>query len=417
MEFDILQRLAVALAIGLLIGLERGWGEREAPEGARIAGIRTFGLIAVLGALFELLASESHPVILALGFAGFAVLMTAATWIANRATQSFGITTEVAAFVTFALGAVAMHGYLVVAASAAVVTTIILSVKPLLHRWLQLLQREELYAILKMLVVSVVVLPVLPNRGYGPGEALNPYAIWWIVVLVCALSFAGYFAQRIAGASRGVMLTSLFGGMVSSTATTLSFSRHARAEPALARLYAVGIVIACATMFVRMLVVVGAVRAELLRTLGWPLGTMAAMAALLAVWQWRRLGRPSAVSPPLLQNPFELKPAVQFAALLTLIMVLAEVLRRMYGNAGIYLLAGLGGISDVDAVTVSLSRMVPAALDTQVATAGITVAAIVNTLVKAILAAAVGGGAMSRRVVLTNLIVACGGIAALWLMR
>lgn len=416
-ETEILLRLAVALAIGLLIGMERGWKEWDEKEGPYIAGLRTFGLIGLLGALWELLAGELGPVLLGFGFLGFAGMLIAAGWLAARESRHYGVTTEVAALITFGLGALAMRGHLVPAASAAVVTAIILSVKPVLQRWIELLQRNEVYAVLQLLLISVVLLPILPNRGYGPWEVLNPYEIWWIVVLICGLSFVAYFAQKIAGAQRGVLLTSLFGGMVSSTATTLSFSRQARAEPRLAILYAVGVVVACTAMFPRILLIVGAIRPELVRLVAWPLGAMAVLSGLSALWQWRTLKASKDLSAPTLNNPFEIKMALQFAGLLTVVMLLAEALRHWFGDAGVYLVAGFSGLADVDAISVSLSRMTPEQLGLAVAAAAITIAAIVNTVVKTVLAATLGGPVMARRVGITNLAVLLCGAAVLWATR
>ena len=231
MDLELIQRFAVTLAIGLLIGMERGWDDQETRETPRIAGVRTFALIALLGALWQLLGSQLGALILAAGFLGFAALHVSASWLETRGTGHYGITTEVAGFITFTLGATTMHGYVLLSAATAVIVTIILSAKPILHRWLDRLERRELYAILKLLLISVVLLPALPDRGFGPWQAINPYEVWWTVVLICALSFVGYFAQKFAGARRGVIFTSLLGGLVSSTATTLSFSRQARAEP------------------------------------------------------------------------------------------------------------------------------------------------------------------------------------------
>ncbi len=416
MDLDLIQRFAVTLAIGLLIGMERGWDDQETRETPHIAGVRTFALIALLGALWQLLGSEFGPLILAVGFLGFAALYVSASWLETRATGHYGITTEVAAFITFSLGAMTMHGYVLLSAATAVIVTIILSAKPILHRWLDRLERRELHAILKLLLISVVLLPALPNRGFGPWQAINPYEMWWVVVLICALSFVGYFAQKLAGARRGVILTSLFGGLVSSTATTLSFSRQARAEPALANLYAVGVIIACTVMFPRILIMVGLIQPQLLRALAWPVGVMAVIACASALWQWRALKTSKDVEAPTLQNPFDFKMALQFAALLTLIMILAQALRHWFGQLGVYLLAAVAGVSDVDAITVSLSRMAPEELALVAAAGAITVAALVNTVVKGLMAAFIGGGTIGWRVGLTNAVAAAGGIITLLFM-
>lgn len=416
MDLDLIQRLAVALAIGLLIGMERGWDDQETHETPRIAGVRTFALIALLGALWQLLGSRFGALVIAGGFLGFAALYVSASWLEARGAGHYGITTEVAAFIAFTLGALTMQGYVLLSAATAVIVTIILTAKPILHRGLERLERRELYAILKLLLISVVMLPALPDRGFGPWQAINPYEMWWIVVLICALSFIGYFAQKLAGAGRGIILTSLFGGLVSSTATTVSFSRQARAEPALASLYAVGVIIACTVMFPRILIIVGLIQPQLLRALAWPMGIMAVIACASALWQWRALKTSKDVEAPTLQNPFDFRMALQFAALLTLIMILARALRTWFGALGVYLLAAIAGLSDVDAIAVSLSRTGPE-LALVAAAGAITVAALVNTVVKGLMAVFIGGGTIGRRVGLTNAVAAAGGMISLLFMR
>lgn len=416
LDLDLIQRLAVALAIGLLIGMERGWDDQETHETPRIAGVRTFALIALLGALWQLLGSRFGALVIAGGFLGFAALYVSASWLEARGAGHYGITTEVAAFIAFTLGALTMQGYVLLSAATAVIVTIILTAKPILHRGLERLERRELYAILKLLLISVVMLPALPDRGFGPWQAINPYEMWWIVVLICALSFIGYFAQKLAGAGRGIILTSLFGGLVSSTATTVSFSRQARAEPALASLYAVGVIIACTVMFPRILIIVGLIQPQLLRALAWPMGIMAVIACASALWQWRALKTSKDVEAPTLQNPFDFRMALQFAALLTLIMILARALRTWFGALGVYLLAAIAGLSDVDAIAVSLSRTGPE-LALVAAAGAITVAALVNTVVKGLMAVFIGGGTIGRRVGLTNAVAAAGGMISLLFMR
>jgi uncharacterized membrane protein (DUF4010 family) len=417
LDLELIQRLAVALAIGLLIGMERGWDDQETHETPRIAGVRTFALIALLGALWQLLGSRFGALVIAVGFLGFAALYVSASWLEARGTGHYGITTEVAAFITFTLGALTMQGDVLLPAGTAVIVTIILSAKPILHRGLERLERRELYAILKLLLISVVMLPALPDRGFGPWQAINPYEMWWIVVLICALSFIGYFAQKLAGARRGIILTSLFGGLVSSTATTVSFSRQARAEPALASLYAVGIIIACTVMFPRILIIVGLIQPQLLRALAWPMGIMAVIACASALGQWRALKTSKEVEAPTLQNPFDFRMALQFAALLTLILILARALRTWFGSLGVYLLAAVAGLSDVDAIAVSLSRTAPEELALVAAAGAITVAALVNTVVKGLMAVFIGGGTIGRRVGLTNAVAAAGGMISLLFMR
>jgi MgtC family protein len=196
-------RLSVALAIGLLIGVERGWKEREAREGERVAGVRTYGLIGLLGGGMALVAERLGPLPLALAFVALAGMLTAAYAINVERDDDAGIASLVAGLLTFVFGALAALGQVAVAAASAVVMTLLLGFKPVLHRWVSALEGKELRAGLKLLLISAVLLPILPDRGYGPWQALNPYQIWCMVVLIAGISFAGYFAIKIAGPPQG----------------------------------------------------------------------------------------------------------------------------------------------------------------------------------------------------------------------
>jgi len=394
---DLFIQLIVSLAIGLLVGLERGWQERAAPEGSRIAGLRTFGLIGFLGGLWAVLAERFGALTFGLAFAALAALMILAHREDVRRNRDLGITTVIAALVTFALGALAPLGQVEVAAAGAVLTTALLSLKPVLHRWLLWLEFQDLTAVIKLLLISVVVLPALPDRGYGPWEALNPYRIWWMVILIAALSFAGYVAIKLAGARRGVLLTGLLGGLVSSTLTTLTFSRLARERRADGVL-AAGIVLASAVMLPRMLATVAVINPALLPMLAAPLGLMAGAAGLGAWW----LGRQQADMPPEskleLGNPMKLLPALKFGGLLALVMLFANAMHAWLGHEGLYAAAAVSGISDVDAITLSLAQMAQGTIAEYTAARGIVIAALVNTAVKGALAAGIAGREMARRV-------------------
>jgi uncharacterized membrane protein (DUF4010 family) len=406
--------LGVSLAIGLLIGIERGWQERAAPDGSRVAGIRTFGLLGLLGGLWALLGRELGPLLTGVAFAAVAALLIVAHIADTRARGSVGITTVVAALVTFALGALAVLGYGVIAAGGAVVTTTLLSLKPLLHGWLRKLERVELQAALKLLVMTVVLLPVLPNHGYGPWEALNPFEIWWMVVLIALISFSGYVAVRLLGVKRGILATGVFGGLVSSTVTTINLARRA-ASPVPVSVLAAGIVIACTTMFPRMLVEISVVNLDLLPTLVLPLLIMAGVGTAIALWfGFRSRGEQLDGTVPL-RNPLELRPALQFGLLLAFIMLAAEAARHFLGEHGLYLLALLSGTVDVDAITLSLARLSRDA-GPDGAAAAIVLAALSNTVVKATLVAFLGGRQLAMRVAPALLVIALSGLAALWFL-
>jgi uncharacterized membrane protein (DUF4010 family) len=413
-ETDLFTRLAVALFAGFLIGAERGYHERDAPEGRRIAGVRTFGLIALLGALFAALAEYFGAAVLGLGALALGVVLLISYRVQSERFEEYGITTEVAALVTFGLGALAMAGQLTVAAAIAVVTALILALKPQLHGILSRLKAEEVYGTLQLLLISLVMLPVLPNRGFGPWEALNPYAIWWMVVLIAAMSYVGYVAVRLAGAEVGLMFTALAGGLASSTALSLNYARIGARETALVPLATAGIITASATMFPRVLVVASIVQPALLSRLIIPLGASMLAAYGAAFWFWRRSRRSveTAHGVPI-RNPFELRPALQFALLLTVIMLAVQAVRRWYGDPAVYALAALSGVSDVDAITLSMARLTRHDLALPIAANAVLIAAFVNTAVKAILVAIFGGKRLALRVGVVSAGVIAIGFGAL----
>jgi len=285
-----LQHLGLALAIGLLIGTERGWHSRNAHHGQRVAGVRTFGLTALTGGLVGVLGSALGPLFMGLALLSFAALVIVSYWLENAAPAQEpdrGITTEVALITTFILGLSATAGQALIAAISAVVITTLLGLKPILHAWVRRLSAEEINASIKFLLISVVLLPLLPNQGYGPWQAFNPYLAWWMVVLVSGLSFSGYIAIKWAGERQGIMLASLLGGLVSSTATTITLAQHARALRFTPALLAAGILAASSIMFIRVAIEAGVVNAELLPKLLPPLLIMSLVHLGGAFWLWR----------------------------------------------------------------------------------------------------------------------------------
>ena len=405
--------LGLSLAIGLLIGLERGWRERTQPEGQRVAGVRTFALLGLVGGVTALLGQQFGAWLPAAGFLAVALFLTAAYWFNSQRTEDYGATSEIAALLTFALGALAAAGQYLPAAAAGVVTAVVLSAKPVVHRWISRVQPEELRAAFQLLLLLVVVLPVLPDREFGPYGAFNPFRIVATVGLLSALSFAAYLAIRIGGPRLGLLATGLLGGLVSSTAVTLSMARRARDEPEHRRLLSVAVLAACATMFVRMLLQVAAVHAELVAALAWPLLAGAGCCAASAWWSWR--APVHAVSPPPAppKNPMELRAAVQFSLLLAGIGLAVRAAHARGGADAVYGGAALAAIADVDAVTLTLSGLAADGTTADaVAVRGIALAAAVNTAVKAVLAWWLGGRRLLRPCVLPLLGAALASLAA-----
>lgn len=389
----------VALASGALIGIEREQSAAHEKR-PRLGGIRTFPLLALAGALSSLLAHAMGvwPILGALLVVGaFLTVSSFEEW-TRDATP--GVTTEVAALITFLLGVIALlpdlpmgtgQRYLLIVASAAVVMAL-LSFKTSLHQAISHVSTDDMYATAKFVILALIVLPLLPNRTIGPLQVLNPYNIGVMVVLVAAISFVGYLATRFAGESKGFALTGILGGLVSSTAVTISLAGRAGTTPALSGLATVAILTASAAMFARILLIVGIVDPELLPVLLVPLGTMAA-AGGLAAWALyaRRTSSGEAGESVAHRNPFEIASALKFGALYALITLGAKAAIVLLGDRGLYAASLLAGTADVDALTLSAARFHQEGLAAATAATAVTLATMTNTAVKAGLAAWLGG--------------------------
>jgi len=402
--------LLTALAIGLIVGLERGWQARAAREGDRVAGLRTFGLLGLAGGVTGLLAIQFGGSVLGFGLLTVAGLLSAAHWRSVDLDHDVGITTVVAGVLTFLLGALAAYGEREAAAASAVVMALLLALKPSLHALLARIDERDFWAVLRLLLISVVILPVLPDQGYGPYGALNPFRIWLLVVLISALSFAGYVAMKALGPGRGIALTALTGGLVSSTAATLSFARMARRTPSLRRPLAAGIAIANLVMVARILVVGGLVAPALalpLAVVTLPALLLGGLAALVIAAR-PVTAPPEGTDPP---NPLELRVALLFAVMLAVTQLLVSAAEDWLGAGGVVGVALLAGLLDVDAMTVTLANAAAAGMDLPLATAAIALTALANTVSKSVMLGVVGGPGLARHALpVMGAIVLGGGI-------
>ncbi|MGR2665557.1 MgtC/SapB family protein [Vibrio campbellii] len=390
--------LFIALLLGAIVGTQRGWVMRNSVEGSRVAGIRTFSLVGLLGGLVGILANIYTPLLLGFALIALVILACIAFVIQQRKSEDISITGVVSLVITFVLGSLAVSGEPVLAAAAAVITAVVLDNKKELHQALQRLQEYELDAALRLLLISIVLLPLLPNQAYGPWKALNPYEIWWMVVLIASISFVGYFAIKIGGAKRGILFTSVFAGLSSSTALTLQFSHLSREQANISPLLASGILLSCGTMFPRLLIVLSVINPQLVTLLG-PvvLGMMAAL-YLPAWWIWRRSEVEKIEQPNKQTNPLALQSALFFGVVLAVIMLLSHALSDLFGSAGVLILSALSGITDVDAISLALGRQSTQTLSVETAALGILIAASVNTVVKMGMVVAIGDKALWRRV-------------------
>jgi uncharacterized membrane protein (DUF4010 family) len=390
--YDLALTLFAALAIGLLIGIERGWSEREGGEGERIAGIRTFSLIGLLGGVTALVSLQITPWLIVAGFLGVSALIIAAHILEVQANKDVGTTTAFTMMLSFVLAAWAAYGHPIPAIGVTVVVISLLGIKPVLHSWLRKIPPKDFFSGVKLLIISVVLLPLLPNKGYGPWDAVNPYWTWWMVVLISGLSFLGYVVIQIAGEKKGVMVTAIAGALASSTAVTFSLARFARGQKNNS-LFVAGVLLAAAIMFIRVFIEVLVVYPGLLGALWIPLTTMFAglICALIFVWQRQDTKQTSSHRPIEVKNPLQLGMAVKFGLLLAGVLLLSEAMKEWFGSSGVYALSVVSGLIDVDAIVLSLSRSARQDLDAEVAVLGIVLACLTNTLVKGMIFAFIAG--------------------------
>jgi uncharacterized membrane protein (DUF4010 family) len=398
--------LGAALGVGLLIGFEREQAAGdERGGGPSLGGVRTYPLVSLGGALATMLAHEVGAWFVAVAFAAVAALVAVSYAGDVKRGRDRGMTSEVAMLATFVLGALAPGGTPLAAArdhylvlfSAAVVVAIVLSEKPALHAVARKATKDDVYATLKFLLAAVVLLPLLPDRAYGPFEVVNPHKIGLLIVLIAGVGFAGYVAVRALGPGRGLGLTGLIGGLVSSTAVVLTASARAKREPRLAPSCALAVALANTVMAVRVIVVSAALDVELARSLAAPIALVAA-AGVAASWVfWRRAQGAHAESEALdVANPFELLSAVKLGLLIVVVLFATKFAAVEFGSGGVYVAGVLGGTADVDSVTVSMAQLARQEIGLRVATLAILLAVASNTVVKSVIAAVVGGWKFAR---------------------
>jgi uncharacterized membrane protein (DUF4010 family) len=402
---------AMALLMGLLIGLERQHSQRDEAE-PLFAGVRTFPIIVLTGYLSGLLTQAGFTWVLPVALAGTCAIVVTA-YAAKLGGPHKGATTEFVALLAFIFGALTALGFMIPAATFAVVTTLLLSFKTTLHHVAERIQEEELYAILKFGIVSVIVLPLLPNRTFGPFQVLNPRLIWWMVVLISAVSMIGYLLMRWLGARQGVAVTGLLGGLASSTAVTFGLSQKAREGAAgLAKCFALGIVIASTIMFLRQLFLTFIIEPRLAYTLILPMAFPVVIGTGAGMLLWKQKdAEPEAALD--VKNPMELGSAIKFGLIFAVVLLLARGAYHYFGTSGIYLAGGLAGLADVDAFTISAAGLAQqGVLARNTAGASILLAGAMNTLVKGGIAAFLGGPALRRVILPIFAVLTLGAVVA-----
>jgi len=415
---------ATALLIGALIGVEREKRKGADTSEIGIGGLRTFILIAEVGAVAGWISrSLNAPWLLVGALAVVAVPLVAGYVLAARQNPtSLGLTTEIAALAVCLLGGLTTLGHRELAIGLAVVTAAVLAYKQPLHGLVDKLGWDDVFAGVRLLIATFIVLPLLPNRPIDPWGALNPHSLWLLVLLIAGLSLIGYVATRWLGTHRGSAITGVAGGMVSSTAVTLSFARRSRDEPGLAtgNALACGILLAWCVMFVRIVVEVLVVNRDLLVPVLIPCAVMGVVAGALAWIFLRRstLARRDEVTAGReipLKNPFSLTNAAKFAAFFAVVLLVVKLAQKEFSSNAIYLVSALAGATEVDAITLSMAEYAKSG-ETHVAVSAIIIAALSNTLTKCVMVLALGGSALRGPILVGTVAVMGAGIATILLL-
>lgn len=402
-DVTLAQNFLIALLLGALVGIEREKHKTTDHPGS-FAGVRTYILFAQLGAVSAWLSVYLQtPWLFIAALAAVSVIVLSSYYLENKTSPvALGLTSELSAITVCLLGGAVVFGFAGIAVSLAILTSAILAFREPLHGLVNKIGADDLYAALKLLIASFIVLPLLPNQAIDPWQALNPYKLWLLVILISGLSLVGYIAVRFFGSVKGTMITALAGGLVSSTAMTLSFARSSKTETdsgAVNRL-AAGILLSWLVMFGRVLLIVTAVSVPLMQQLVWPLLGLALLTAVFVTAFFlagHRL-RTTATSEPPVTNPFSLWSAIQFALLFALVLLLVKLAEHYAPGQGLYWLAALAGLTDVDAISLSLADYAARSQALDLAATAIALAILSNSLVKTVMVWGAGTSTLAIRV-------------------
>jgi uncharacterized membrane protein (DUF4010 family) len=425
--YEPLLSLGLAVAAGLLVGLER---EQSAPTDrfteSFLGGARTYPLVALAGALAALLGRHFGAPIVVATFGAVVVFLVISYVDVVRRGSDRGITSEAAFVVTFLLGALAVSQDLIPQAgrrvftvlSTAVVVTALLSSKPVVQPLMRRVSREDVVSVLKFLIVALVLVPWLPDRNFGPLGALNLRVIGWMMLLVAGVSFVGYAATRLLGPERGLTVTGFVGGLVSSTAVTLAMSARSKTDKAMERPAALAVVLASSIVFVRVLVVVAFVNLQLAAAMAVPMLAMALVGLVACAFLYRHSTQHRSGEPLPLKNPVSLSSAFEFALLFAAVLAGSKAASHYLGSAGVYGAALLAGTADMDAIALSMADLAGDQVALPVAATAVVLAGVTNTLVKGGMALVLGSWGYARIVVSSFVaILAAGGLSLLAVWR
>jgi len=372
------QKLAITILIGLLIGIER---ERRKKIGEKsFAGIRTFPLIAILGFLSALISSIIRTELYIVFFFVFGCLVAVSYYFSTKK-GGVGGTNEITLLLIFVLGSLVYWDYILLSGAVAVILIIFLTFKTEFHAFAGKIEQEDIYATIKFAIITIIILPLLPDQTYGPFNVLNPRTIWYMVILIAGISFVGYIIFKLIGAHRGIQLLSVLGGLASSTATTLSFTHQSKMNTSLSRNFAAGIVLASTIMFPRILLIIFLVHQPLAEILLVPTAIFTLVGIVISFFLWRKTTTVPTEELNL-TNPFRVFTALKFGLLFAVILVLSSAAQHYSGDSGVYITSIFAGFADLDAIALSMADLVRNTISIHVAATGIIIAFAANTVVK-----------------------------------
>lgn len=422
-EFEPWWRFAFALLIGALIGLEREFYQQK-KESPDFAGIRTFSLISLLGAVSAFLFDDYGVVFAVLALAGLILMITVSySGALNRSGTELGITTEVAAILTFLFGVLVIGEQEIVAIALAVVTSLLMAMKGRIHGAIRNLSTGDIHVTLQFALVSAVILPLLPNRALDPLGLLNPFQVWLMVVFISGIGFSGYILMNIFGQPRGINIMGFLGGLASSTATTISFSSASREHPEMTPQYARAVIMASTVMFPRIFILILVIHLPLALKVAVPLAVMLATGLILIYILGKKetASREETQTDFKVSNPLKLSTAVKFGLLFAIVLVVTDFALNSLGSTGVYLTSLLAGLTDVDAISLSVTRLATNnQINTQVAGIAVLSAALANTISKGAISYFSGTRELRKRVlpalgiiILAGLV--SGGVFLIWI--
>lgn len=413
MNYEDFITLGIAFGLGLLVGLQREKSDHE------MAGVRTFTLIAILGTLAGFLTRDfDNPFILPVFGIAITGLMVMANYMKSKKDPNIdvGQTTEVAVLLMFAIGAYLVLGNQIIAVVIGGALAVLLYIKETLHNFIDRLKEKDLTAIMTFVGISLVILPILPNQTYGPLDVLNPREIWLMVTLIVGISVLGYFVYKWVGKKAGMISNGILGGVISSTATTVSYARNSKGNKSLAKVSAFVILTAVAVSILRVIVEIGVVVPEKLAAVVLPFLVLFVFMAILSILLFITISNEKTEDEmPEPENPAQLKSAIVFGILYALILLAVAFTEEEFGNSGLYIVSIIGGLAKKDAITLSLAQSIKSGLNTELGWRLIMTGVIANFAFKIVLAATLGSKQLTKWLGGAMVLSIAVGLLMIWL--